>query len=308
MRNGGNAKRIRRIGVLSPVSEAAMRERWDAFRDSLARLGYVEGRDIELVWRFAEGRFERLPALAAELVALNVDVIMPATPPAILAARAVAKDIPIVFPLGSDPVETGLVASLERPGGNITGLATMSWLQCRPRMALVRELLPTARRLALMHHSANAALQLQVRESLAGADELEFDLGVLAYANAHGIADVFERASQARVEAMMTLSDPMASANAETIAALSVRHRMPVISPFRKITEGGGVLSYGPDLSMLFRRSATLVDQILKGAYPGDLPIGQPETFELAVNLKAARVLGLTVPAAMLSRADQVIQ
>jgi len=302
------SQRIPRIGILSPVTESGMQDWWKALMKGLDELGYVEGRNIEFVWRFADGRFERLPDLAVELASLEVDVIMPATPPAILAAKAATNTIAIVFPLGSDPIETGLVSSLERPGGNITGMATMSWLQSRPRMALVRELMPTAQRVALIRHSANTALEVQVRASRVAADELELELLVLDFAVAEEIERAFQIAREKGVEALMPLSDPMALSNSEKIATLSLRSRIPVVSPFREITEAGGVLGYGPDLSMLFRRSARLVDQILKGAKPGDLPIGKPSEFELSANLKSARALGMTIPDSVLSRAAHLTQ
>ena len=302
------SKRIPRIGFLSPVSESEARASLNALIAWLGDLGYVEDRNIEIVSRFAEGRFERLPALAADLAGLRVDIIMPATPPAIQAAKAAAGSIPIVFPLGSDPVETGLVASLEHPGGNITGLATMSWMQSRPRMALVREAMPAIRRVALIHHSANTALQLQVQASRQAAEECAIELVVLGYALAQDLERTFESAGQNGAEALLPLSDPIASASAQKIAALSLQYRIPVVSPFRKITEAGGLLGYGPDLTMLYRRSAALVDQILKGAVPGDLPIGQPNEFELSVNLKAAKALDLAIPGTVMSRATHIYQ
>ena len=157
-------RHITRIGILSPATEPGMRHWWKELEHGLKELGYVESSNVELIWRFADGRFERLPELAAELAKLEVDIIMPATPPAIRAAKSACGNIPIVFPLGSDPVETGLVANLERPGGNVTGMATMSWRQCRPRLGFVRDIIPNARRMASIYHSANAALQLQVEE------------------------------------------------------------------------------------------------------------------------------------------------
>jgi len=297
-----------RIGILSPVTESGMRDWWNMLKEGLKELGYIEGQNIELVWRFAEGRFERLPRLAAELVRLEVDVIMPATPPAILAAKSASKTIPIVFPLGSDPVETGLVSSMERPGGNITGMATMSWQQSRPRMALVREVMPAARHIALIRHSANTALELQVRESRAAANEFGIELLVLEFAVAEEIERAFKSASEKNAKALMPLSDPIALGNAEKIAALSMQYRIPVISPFREITEAGGLLGYGPDLSMLFRQSARLVHQVLKGAKPGDLPIGEPTEFELTLNLKSARALNMTIPDSVLLRAAHVFR
>lgn len=301
-------KRIPRIGVLSPVTEEGMRDWWNSLKHGLVDLGYVEGENIEFVWRFGDGRFERLPRLAKELVEHGVDIIMPATPPAIRAAKEAANTIPVVFPLGSDPVETGLITSIERPGGNITGMATMSRLQSQPRLALVRECLPTARRVALLRHSANSALNLQVEASRTAASELGFELLVLDFAITEEIEHAFNVASQQTTDAILPLSGPMASGNAGKIGGLSLKHRIPVVSPFREITEAGGLLSYGPDLSKLFLRSASLVDQILKGANAGDLPIGAPIDFELGANLHAARALNVSIPASILSRATHVVE
>jgi putative ABC transport system substrate-binding protein len=301
-------KRVRKIGVLSPVSEEGMRDWWNSLKRGLAELGYVEGRDIEYVWRFGDGRFERLPQLAKELVEQNVDIIVPATPPAIHAAKAVASTIPIVFPLGSDPVETGLVTNIERPGGNITGMATMSRLQSQPRLALVRECMPSARRVALLRHSANSALNLQVEASRTAASGLGFELLVLDFAIAEEIEDAFSAASRQTADAILSLSDPMALGSAGRIGDLSIKHRIPVVSPFREITEAGGLLNHGPDLSMLFRRSAALIDQILNGANAGDLPIGKPTDFELGANLRAARSLNVAIPASISSRATHIVE
>jgi putative tryptophan/tyrosine transport system substrate-binding protein len=299
---------IARIGILSPVTEAGMKDWWNKLKDGLAELGYVEGRNIEFVWRFGDGNFERLPDLASELAKLRVDVIMPATPPAIYAAKSASSSIPIVFPLGSDPIETGLVSNLERPGGNVTGMATMSRLQSQPRLALVRECMPNARRIALTRHSANPALNLQVEASRAAAPELALEVVVLDFAVAGEIEKVFATASERSIDAILPLSDPMALGNADLIGSLSLKYKLPIVSPFREITEAGGLLSYGPDLSMLFRRSASLVDKILKGAKPGDLPIGKPSEFELGANRRAAKALNVTIPASILGRASHMVE
>jgi putative ABC transport system substrate-binding protein len=299
---------IARIGILSPVTEAGMKDWWNKLKEGLEELGYVEGRNIEFVWRFGDGKFEHLPRLATELAKLGVDVMMPATPPAIYAAKAASNSIPIVFPLGSDPVETGLVSDLERPGGNVTGMATMSRLQSQPRLALVRECIPAAKRVALIRHSANPALDLQVEASNAAARELGLEVVVLDFSVADDIDKTFEAATEHKVDAILPLSDPMALGNATRIGALSLRYKVPLVSPFREITDVGGLLSYGPDLSMLFRRSASLVDQILKGARPGDLPIGRPSDFELGANLQTAKALNVAIPASLLSRATYIRQ
>jgi ABC-type uncharacterized transport system substrate-binding protein len=302
------SRRIPRVGILSPVTEEGMRDWWNSLTRGLVELGYVEGKNINLIWRFGDGRFERLPELASELVEHDVDVMVAATPPAIHAVKAATSTIPVVFPLGSDPVETGLVASIERPGGNITGMATMSRLQSQPRLALVRECTPTARRVALLRHTANPALNLQVEASRKAAPELGFEVLTLDFAIAEDIEQAFNAASKQAADAILPLSDPMALSNADRIGELSLEYGIPVVSPFREITEAGGLLSYGPDLSMLFQRSASLIDQILKGAKAGDLPIGEPTEFELGANLVAARTLNIAIPASILSRAIHVIE
>jgi putative ABC transport system substrate-binding protein len=293
---------------LSPATEPGMRDWWKQLTQGLNELGYVEGSNVEFVWRFADGKFERLPALASELAGLSVDVIMPATPPAIRAAKSASGGIPIVFPLGSDPVETGLVESLDRPGGNITGMATMSSRHCRPRLELVREIIPKAQCVALIYHSANAALELQVQATQAAARDLGLDLIVLKFSTAEEIDRTFEVARTKGAEALLPTSDPMALDNAKKIGALSIQHRVPVISPFQEITEAGGVVGYGPDLSTLFRRSAAVIDQILKGGKPGDIPIGEPQKFDLSVNLISARLLNLKIPSSLSSRATFLVQ
>jgi putative ABC transport system substrate-binding protein len=299
---------IPKIGILSPATEPGMRDWWREFTQGLNELGYVEGSNIELVWRFADGKFERLPALAAELEGLGVDIIMPATPPAIRAAKSASGGIPIVFPLGSDPVEAGLVASLDRPGGNITGMATMSWRHCRPRLALVREVIPKAQCVATIYHAANTALELQVEETRAAARGFGLELIVLKFSTAEEIDRTFEVARAKGSEALLPTSDPIALDNAKKIGALSMQHRVPVVSPFREITDAGGIIGYGPDLSTLFRRSAAVVDQVLKGTKPGNIPIGEPQKFDLSINLKSGRALNLTFPNSLVSRAAFLVQ
>jgi putative tryptophan/tyrosine transport system substrate-binding protein len=306
--NSRASGRIPRIGILSPATEPGMRDWWKELTQGLNELGYVEGSNVELIWRFVDGKFERLPALATELAGLGLDVIMPATPPAIRAAKSAAGGIPIVFPLGSDPVETGLVASLERPGGNITGMATMSPRHCRPRLALVREVVPKAQCVATIYHAANTALELQVEETRAAARDMDLELIVLKFSTAEEIDRTFEVARAKGPDAVLPTSDPMALDNAKKIGALSIQHRVPVISPFREITDAGGIIGYGPDLSTLFRRSAAVVDQILKGTKPGDIPIGEPQKFDLSINLLSSRALNLTIPDSLVSRAAFLVQ
>lgn len=299
---------LHRIGILSPMSADGLKDSWDAFKNALEELGYCEGKDITFVSRFADGKFERLPALASELVQAGVDVIVPATPPAVLAAKLATSTIPIVFPVGADPVETGLVSSFERPGGNITGVATMSWQLSRTRLALLKELMPAARQVALLRHSANAALELQVRASRAAAAELGIELTVLEFSDAEEIEPAFKAAKGQGASALLALSDPMTGSNAYRIASLSFEYRIPVVSPGRPVAEAGGVLAYGPNIVLLFRRAGSLVGRILEGAKAGDLPIERPSDFELIINMKSASAFGLSVPDGLLSRATQVIR
>lgn len=304
----GKSERLYRIGILSPMNADGMKDSWDAFKNALEDLGYSEGKEITFVSRFADGKFERLPALASELVQSAVDVIVPATPPAVLAAKSATTTIPIVFPVGSDPVETGLVSSFERPGGNVTGVATMSWQLSRARLALLRELIPVARQVALLHHSVNTALERQVRESQEAAADLGIELTVVQFRETQELERAFRVANEQGALALVALSDPMTGSNAQRIAALSFEYRIPLISPGRPIVEAGGVLAYGPNIPLLFRRGASLVGRILKGAKVGDLPIERPTDFELIINMKSASAFGIAVPEAVLSRATQVIR
>jgi putative tryptophan/tyrosine transport system substrate-binding protein len=251
---------INQIGILSPMDANGENDVWDAFKDGLTELGYSEGKGVTFVSRFAEGNYDRLPAFAADLVQLGVDVIVPATPPAIKAAKSATSTIPIVFPVGSDPVELGLVSSYDRPGGNVTGVATMSWKLSHPRLALLNELMPTARKVALIRHSANVALDLQVRETRTAASQLGIDLLI----SAQELEGAFGAAKQQGASAMMTLSDPMAANNSDRIASLSFKYRIPVVSPYMHMAKAGAVLAYGPNRALLYRRAASLVARVLR--------------------------------------------
>jgi putative tryptophan/tyrosine transport system substrate-binding protein len=273
-----------------------------------SRSGYSEGKGVTFVSRFAEGNYDRLPAFAADLVQLGVDVIVPATPPAIKAAKSATSTIPIVFPVGSDPVELGLVSSYDRPGGNVTGVATMSWKLSHPRLALLNELMPTARKVGLIRHSANVALDLQVRETRIAASQLGIDLLMFELGGAQELEGAFGAAKQQGASAMMALSDPMAANNSDRIASLSFKYRIPVVSPYMHMAKAGAVLAYGPNRALLYRRAASLVARVLKGANPGDLPIEQPSQFDMVINMKSAQSFGLPVPDALLARATHVVR
>jgi putative ABC transport system substrate-binding protein len=249
-----------------------------------------------------------LPAFAADLVQLGVDVIVPATPPAIKAAKSATSTIPIVFPVGSDPLELGLVSSYDRPGGNVTGVATMSWKLSHPRLALLNELMPTARKVALIRHSANVALDLQVRETRAASSKLGIDLLMFELGGAQELEEAFSAAKQQGASAMMALSDPMAANNSDRIVSLSFKYRIPVVSPYMHMAKAGAVLAYGPNRALLYRRAASLVARVLKGANPGDLPIEQPSQFDMVINMKSAQSFRLPVPDALLARATHVVR
>ena len=300
---------INQIGILSAFDANAEKDVWDAFRDGLTELGYSEGKGVAFVSRFAEGNYDRLPVFAADLVQLGVDVIVPATPPAIKAAKSATSTIPIVFfPVGSDPVELGLVSSYDRPGGNVTGVATMSWKLSHPRLALLSELMPTARKVAVIRHSANVALDLQVRETRAASSELGIDLLMFELGGAQELEKAFIAARQQGASAMMALSDPMAANNSDRIVSLSFKYRIPVVSPYMHMAKAGAVLAYGPNRALLYRRAASLVARVLNGANPGDLPIEQPSQFDMVINMKSAQFFGLPVSDALLARATLVVR
>ena len=299
---------INHVGILSPMDANGEKDVWDAFKHCLAELGYSEGKGVTFVSRFAEGNYDRLPAFAADLVQLGVDVIVAATPPAIKAAKSATSTIPIVLPVGSDPVELGLVSSYDRPGGNVTGVATMSWKLSHPRLALLNELMPTARKVALIRHSANVALDLQVRETRAASSKLGIDLLLFELGGAQELEGAFSAAKQQGASAMMALSDPMAANNSDRIVSLSFKYRIPVVSPYMHMAKAGAVLAYGPNCALLYRRAASLVARVLKGANPGDLPIEQPSQFDMVINMKSAQSFGLPVPNALLARATHVVR
>ena len=278
----------------------------EPFRQGLHELGYVEGRNISIEYRWAEGRPERLPALAAELVRLKVDVIV-AAGPAVEAASQATTTIPIVMPVVGDPVRRGLVASLARPGGNITGLTNLSAELPGKWMELLKEILPGVSRVAVLSDSHYTADQLSVSE--AAARSLGVRLQVLNVSRPEELETAFAQAKKNRAEALVVLSSALFYVHRADLVAFAAKQRLPTIYHQKDFVVGsGGLMSYGPDFHDLFRRAAGYVDKILKGAKPGDLPIEQPTKFELVVNLRTAKALGLTIPESMLLRADEVIR
>ena len=306
------AAKIVRIGYLGFDRAAGDPRQREAFLQGLRDLGYVEGRNLVIEWRDAEGKPERLPALAAELVALKVDVIMTeGGTRGVLAAKQATRTLPIVFPLVGDPIAEGLVTSLARPGGNVTGLSGVSPELVGKSLELLKQAVPGVSRVAFLL-KPDAMPDRAKKDRLKAADVAARALGVrLQVVEARGPED-FDRAfsdmTRARAGALAVLGTPVFNNERRRLVDLAAKNRLPTVYSFRLYVEAGGLMSYGPDLPDLFRRSATYVDKILKGATPGDLPVEQPTKFELVINLRAAKALGLTIPQSVLARADHVVE
>ncbi len=304
--------RISRIGCLSLVSERHEHyRRWiAAFREGLRKLGYVEGQNAIIEQRYAAGQIERLPALAAELVDLKVDVLVAAPAGSALAAKKVTSTVPIVFMAEPDPVGVGLVASLARPGGNATGLADAHADLIPKRLELLKQVMPLSSRVGVLWNSANASTAPQLKTTQAAAQALGLTVFPVDV-KGPGRSDLdraFAVIGEARLGGLLVIADPTLGNHRHRIAELSIKHRLPTSGTHRGWTEGGLLTSYGSDFIDMFRRGATLVDKILKGAKPADLPVEQPTKFELVINLKTARALGLTIPTSLLARADHVLE
>ena len=299
--------KVPRIGILSGGSLLAG-PRSEAFRQGIRDLGYVEGKNIVIEWRSAEGKLDHLPALAAELVRLKVDVIVTTTPIATRAAKETTVAIPIVMANERDPVGTGVVASLARPGGNITGLATLSPELNGKRLELLKEIVPRLSHVAVIGSSANPGYAQVLREVELAAGALKVKLQYLDVLDPKDIEPAFRAASKGRADAVLALGGPVMNSQRKQIVELAVKNRLPAIYAQTEYTEAGGLMYYGVNILDLFRRAATYVDKILKGRKPADLPVEQPIKFELIINLKAAKQIGLTVTVRVLERANQVIR
>ena len=305
---GQEAAKVWRIGLLSPFSPSDTALWHQAFRHGLRDLGWVEGQNISIEYRYAEGRRDRLPDLAADLVRLKVDIIVvDSTSPAFVAKNA-TRAIPIVVASGGDTVASGLVNSLARPGGNITGLDQIAPELGGKRLELLKEIVPKLSRVAVLWNPQNPASTLNWKELQLPARQLGFQLQSLEVRSPSGFDKAFEDATRARAGALAIMPDPVFVTNLKRIAELAVKSHLPSIFHLREFVDAGGLAAYGPDRSDMFRRAATYVDKILKGAKPGDLPVEQPTKFELVINLKTAKALGLTIPQSLLVRADQVIE
>jgi putative ABC transport system substrate-binding protein len=303
------AGKVPRIGFLGTTSPSDRPPLLDAFRQGLRELGWVEGQNIVIDYRFAEGRLDRLPDLAAELVRLKVDIIVSGGTQGVTAAKNATGTIPIVMTTVRDPVGTGLIASLARPGGNVTGVSGSAGLEIfGKQLELLKETVPKVRRVAILSNPANLYHPLAIRELNVAARSLGVQLQLLEARGPNDFDGAFAAMATERVGALLVLSDAMFNLHRTRLADLAARSRLPAAYGTRESVEAGGLMSYGPSLRDLYRRSATFVDKILKGAKPGDLPVEQPTKFELVINAKTAKALGLTIPQPLLLRADEVIQ
>jgi putative ABC transport system substrate-binding protein len=305
-----STRRLYRIGFLGAASSSEPRSQrfFEAFRNGLAELGYVEGQNIAIESRWAAGKYERLPGLAAELVRLKMDVIVTAAVPAIRAVKEATSTIPIVMAVVVDPVATGLVASFARPGGNITGLSVMTPELVGKQLEMLREIVPKASRVAVLWNPANPGNPPQLRAAEVAARTLGMRLQLLEARNPREIDSAFAAMTKEGASAVVVLVDVVLIEQRTRIADLAATRRLPAVYGHVDHVRAGGLMAYAPNFLDNYRRAAAYVDKILRGANPGDLPIEQATKFELLINLKTAKALGLTIPQTLLQRADQVIE
>jgi putative ABC transport system substrate-binding protein len=302
--------KIPRVGYLQPVvPENGSSPFLEDFRQGLRELGYVEGRNLQLEIRWGEGKLDRLPALAEELVRLKVDVIMAVTSPSVVAAKQATGTIPIVMPFSSDPVGDGLVTSLARPGGNITGLSMMAPELGAKRLQLLKEVFPKIfRPVAVLWNPDYVGMRARFRETQGVAPAVGMNVRSVEIRDSRELERALETMDRERPDALLLLADPLTVSQRSRIVEYAAEERLPAIYEISQFVDAGGLMSYGPNVDDLVRRAATYVDKILKGAKPGDLPIEQPTKFEFVINLKCAKALGVTIPQSVLLQADRVIE
>ena len=296
------------IGYLGATTAAGERARTDAFVQRLRELGWIDGQTAAIQYRWAESRGERFAEFAIEFVRLGVDIIVASSTAAALACKEATGVIPIVLPLTGDPVGTGLVMSLARPGGNLTALTNQASDLAGKRLEILREVVPGFRRLAVLANIGYPGRISELADIHAAARTLDLDVAVSEIRQAEEIATVFETSLNGRAEALYVVGDTVLTSNRFRIASLAINARLPTMFGSQESVEAGGLMSYGANIPDLFRRAAELVDKILRGAKPSDLPVEQPTKFELVINLKTAKALGLEVPPTLLARADEVIE
>jgi len=297
-----------RIGWLVPTTQAEWDSLLEEYRLGMRELGYIEGRTVETEYLYADGQFDRLPDLVAKLVEHKVDLIFTASTPAIIAAKRATEKIPVVFAASSDPISTGVVASLARPGGNITGLSLMASDLSGKRLELIHTLVPGVNSIAVVWDSSNPGMALRVRETRAAAEHSKIEFFDAGARNLDELAAMFAELLKRKPLALVVTAEPFTMEHRSRILDFMARNAIPAMYEEGRFVEAGGLMSYGPSVPDLFRRSASYVDKILKGANPANLPVEQPTKFELMINLNTAKTLGLTVPDSILVRADKLIQ
>jgi putative tryptophan/tyrosine transport system substrate-binding protein len=295
-------------GYFGASTAAAEKLRTDAFMQRLSELGWIEGQTVAIEYRWAESRTERFPEIAADLVRLRVDTIVATSIAAALACKQATAVVPMVFPLAGDPLGTGLVTSLARPGGNVTGLSNQGADLAGKRLEVLREVNPELRKLAVLANAEYAGRISELADIQTAARTLGLDVAVFEIRPGRDIASVFNAMDKEGAEALYVVGDTFMNSNRVRISSLAIQARLPTIYVAREYVEAGGLLSYGANIPHLFARAAELVDKNLRGTKPGDIPVEQPTKFELVVNLKTAKALGLTVPPTLLARADEVIE
>ena len=296
------------VGFLSSLTQAKTSHMVDAFRRGLGETGYVDGRNVAIDYRFADGQYDRLPALAGEMVRRPVALILAAAPPAALAAKVATTTIPIVFIVGLDPVGAGLVASFNRPGGNATGMVLISGPLGQKRLELVRDLVPKAAVVAMLANPLSPDAVPEIREVQAAAQANGVQLRMLNASTPGEIEAAFASFAGQRPDALLVGGDPFYMARREDIVRLVARSGLAAVYPFREFPEAGGLISYGTNLANSYRQAGIYASRILSGAKPSDLPVVQPTTFELVINLKTAKALGLDIPPTLHARSDEVIE
>jgi putative tryptophan/tyrosine transport system substrate-binding protein len=300
--------KVYRLGLLSNTSPSETDSGFDPFLQGLRELGWLEGENLVIEYRYAEGNLDRFTELAAELVRLKVDVLAARGTPGVLALKRATTTIPIVMLAVGDPVGSGLVSSLARPGGNITGLSIINPDLWGKRLQLLKEVVPGVSRVAVLWNAANPLALLSWRATEAAGRSLGVTLQSLEVRSADDFDSAFQAATRGRAEALCTVEDPLAWIHRQRIADFAAKKAMPTMYGMKTYVEAGGLMSYGPDMAVVLRRAATYVDKILKGAPPADLPVEQPTKFELVLNLKTAQALGITIPPTFLFQADEVIK
>jgi len=300
--------KIPRIGYLGGSSASASSTRVDAFRQGLRELGYVEGKNLVIEWRYADGKLDRLPGLAADLVRLKLDIIVSAAPPTTRAAKQATATIPIVMAFDDDPVGSGFVASLARPGGNITGLSALSPEMSGKQLEILKEIVPKLSRVGVLGDVTRPGIPQALREINVAADALRAQVQYLEVRAPKDLEPAFRAASNERAEAVIILGSPALNLQRKQAIDLAAKSRLPAMYPRPEFVEEGGLTTYSPSFTDIYRRAATYVDKILKGRTPTDLPVEQPMKFDFIVNLKAAKQIGLTIPPNVLARADRVIR